>query len=444
MRNTRRGRCMIKSEYLSDTDVKLFMRWLIPLCDKQGIFTHQYIDRRSGEIWRCDSIYDAFFKYQWSFTYTDENNQVHSGKSFAENTTALERLQNQLRCAFLDKDLDRLCSITCMVFEWGGVRSNKSWAIENRNNLFHTYQQGMSLLKPSIANDIGAFPRRFNSGMTKIYSLLLNDFMIYDSRVGATLGYLVVRYCQQRQLKKVPHLLDFPWAEAKDSNPKNAKNRNPSCSNYKLKQITNSQEHARWNLRASWLLNEVAKSSQLFSKERDPLRSLEAALFMIGYDLGGNDEPIETLYVPPTVNQPIDYPLKTHGKGHYFRVELNKDNNQLVFSYPIKNNGKQRTVDQFSFSEIEQVVVYLEQNFQGRPFPLANDVALLAKYAARSGLGMALMSVTGNVTKAQAASYLGPYMEDVGAFTLVSARPAQWRLIAHPKDIKGLICAYHA
>ncbi|MBS3948110.1 MAG: hypothetical protein KGZ57_07425 [Dethiobacter sp.] len=76
---------MLKNEYLCDSDVKLFMRWLIHLCDKKGVFTHQCIDRRSGEMWRCNSIYDAFSKYQWSFTYTDQNGQVYSGKGFAEN-----------------------------------------------------------------------------------------------------------------------------------------------------------------------------------------------------------------------------------------------------------------------------------------------------------------------------------------------------------------------
>ena len=294
-----------------------------------------------------------------------------------------------------------------MIFDWGGVPGrNNSWAKENRKHLYSIYRQGMPMLKPGIANDIGPFPDRFNSGMTKIYSLLLNDFMIYDSRVGAAIGYLIVHYCQERQLKNTPSLLKFPWAEAKESNPVNAKNRNPSCGSLKLNRITNPQQHARWNLRASWLLNEVAKSSQLFSQEKNPLRSLEAALFMIGYDLGGDSKPKEVLCKQQIVKQPEDYPLKTRGKGYYFRVDIDKNSNLLVFSYPVKSDGKQRSVDRFSISEIEQVIAYLMQNFQGRPFPLANDVSLLKKYAAKPGLGMALMSVTGDVTKAQAGSIL--------------------------------------
>ena len=34
-----------------------------------------------------------------------------------------------------------------------------------------------------------------NSGWTKVYALMLDDFPIYDGRVGAAMGYLVRRYC---------------------------------------------------------------------------------------------------------------------------------------------------------------------------------------------------------------------------------------------------------
>lgn len=37
---------------------------------------------------------------------------------------------------------------------------------------------------------------RFNAGMTKVYSLLADSLIIYDSRVAAALGWIVVKYCQ--------------------------------------------------------------------------------------------------------------------------------------------------------------------------------------------------------------------------------------------------------
>ena len=41
---------------------------------------------------------------------------------------------------------------------------------------------------------------RFNAGMTKVYSLMCDNFIIYDSRVAAALGWLVMKYCRDRKL----------------------------------------------------------------------------------------------------------------------------------------------------------------------------------------------------------------------------------------------------
>ncbi|MHB2080818.1 hypothetical protein [Pseudomonas asiatica] len=57
---------------------------------------------------------------------------------------------------------------------------------------------------------------RFNAGMTKVYALICEDFLIYDSRVAAALGWLVVKYCEAHGIAKVPDALCFPWAAAKE------------------------------------------------------------------------------------------------------------------------------------------------------------------------------------------------------------------------------------
>lgn len=36
--------------------------------------------------------------------------------------------------------------------------------------------------------------RRFNAGMSKVYSLIVADFIIYDSRVAAALAWFVARW----------------------------------------------------------------------------------------------------------------------------------------------------------------------------------------------------------------------------------------------------------
>lgn len=106
---------------------------------------------------------------------------------------------------------------------------------------------------------------RFNSGMTKVYSLLCDNFVIYDSRVAAALGWAIVKYCQLHGLATVPELLCFPWAAAKEGLGADRK---------RLMQAVLDHPNAR--------------ESHFHTVEapNNPLRALEAAFFMIGYDLG--------------------------------------------------------------------------------------------------------------------------------------------------------------
>lgn len=71
------------------------------------------------------------------------------------------------------------------------------------------------------------------------------------------------------------------------SEPGEAQKSDPSFGQLVFEQIRSHQEHARWNLRASWLLKGAVSESKRFLEQSDPLRALEAALFMIDYDLGG-------------------------------------------------------------------------------------------------------------------------------------------------------------
>jgi hypothetical protein len=95
-------------------------------------------------------------------------------------------------------------------------------------------------------------------------------------------------------LSKVPEGLCFPWAAAKEGkNTLAPKRRDPGTGGLKFKVLRSGHHHAMWNMRASWVLSAVlahpsAAGSRfhLVPTPNDPLRALEAALFMIGYDLG--------------------------------------------------------------------------------------------------------------------------------------------------------------
>ncbi len=77
---------------------------------------------------------------------------------------------------------------------------------------------------------------------------------------------------------------------------------------------------------------------------------------------------------------------------------------------------------------------------------MANNVQHMGNNTERKGLGMAIRSFGANVTKAQASSYLGPYLESVGVFKLdyIKSNTA-WSLLVPPNctDIKQAISDYH-
>ena len=123
------------------------------------------------------------------------------------------------------------------------------------------------------------------AGFSKIYSLMLADFPIYDSRVACALTSLIVLFCEDTARAKVPPMLDLgvPLDETKHE-------RNPSREPYVIRNIRpRSQEsfHARSNVKAAWLLRNLATKTpgqfEAVSGDRR-VRAIEAGLFMLGYE----------------------------------------------------------------------------------------------------------------------------------------------------------------
>ena len=94
--------------------------------------------------------------------------------------------------------------------------------------------------------------------MTKVYSLLLKDFVIYDSRVAAALAWLVLLWqISSRPGSQLHPELSFQCLKAKEykskKNPKHPKLRNPDSFQFS-NLAANPYAHAKWNLRANWIL----------------------------------------------------------------------------------------------------------------------------------------------------------------------------------------------
>jgi hypothetical protein len=128
---------------------------------------------------------------------------------------------------------------------------------------------------------------RSNAGMTKIHSLLLPNFVIYDSRVAAALAWLVRRWAKRS--KNVPAHLRFACMRANTSKEK-VKVRSPDPSVFRnfspSGAARNHHRHAMWNLRANWLIAEALEQVRKKDARRSrSSREVEAALFMMGEDL---------------------------------------------------------------------------------------------------------------------------------------------------------------
>ena len=304
--------------------------------------------------------------------------------------------------------------------------------------------------------------------MTKVYSLLVPNFIIYDSRVAAALAWLVTKWCKHVSKRSVPDLLAFPCMPAKDGdNPRIRKSRNPSCGDWFFPRMNgNVRRHAQWNLRASWVLRECLNlsSGTEFHKCPPPndLRALEAALFMLGYDLNQSslpNSPFETMLDEPCNTEPFisyDEPESDidisqckegwessstlGGREKPFAWVFNIDKDSIVIDRGLRNN------DEFSESEIFCLLHRLYDRFGYDWFPLANSLTKLPIQTETDGLGSTIYSMSHDTTHAQAASQSAILMQ-YGLFEWNQrSRCIAWRMRETPPptidDLRMLLSQY--
>lgn len=204
------------------------------------------------------------------------------------------------------------------VLQWGGVaRGNGDWIEANPGRLAASCQaiasmQGGGTFSEPAFRQAGA---RMNSGFTKIYAMLLDGFLMYDSRVAAAFALLLTIYASQGHPR--PAFADELCVFSGRSGHRVADG---------FANRSSEARHARANLVANWVVDAlflrhpaVAAIWQSMVPGTDRFRTVEAALFMLGYDIGTHPLVRQQLTFGATSSTSAAMPpaidLATLGKG---------------------------------------------------------------------------------------------------------------------------------
>ncbi|MCU0071259.1 hypothetical protein N8H71_06645 [Pseudomonas koreensis] len=411
---------MHRQQYLHS--VSDFIDWFASHLDHASLFAHSYIDRRADSTLKFSTLFDACERYHWKHKGAFA---APAGSCLQSNDVALNSLRNALQRGINSGNDSQTLEASIEVMAWGGVQAgNVRWLAANAKGLAQTIASVCAALaSDNLSHPLlnGHQPLRFNAGMTKVYSLLVNDFIIYDSRVAAALGWIVVKYCQDRKLSAVPRELAFPWAPAKEgATARLPKNRDPGLGNYHFPRLISGELHAIWNLKAGWILAEVLAGAAHNSFENTSsvpaLRQLEAALFMIGYDLPLNGHRLREgaeLNVSPEGDWTECYTV-AKGKLFHYRIELAGIRLQDGRFFPL--------------DVINRMLGILIERFGAGAFPLANSATGVRARKSRHGIGTAYFQATDERGNPPASSALAAVLHELGVFSCIPGRHEPWTL----------------
>jgi hypothetical protein len=279
---------MTKQQYLNTQIVLDFIEWISPKLDVT--FTHNYVIHPSnvswvqynGGIinWNCTSIYDAFLQYHWK------------GSDFIATSTLLNGFEASLKTAIATNNNANIDLACRNILQWGGQRVfNPNYPkIQGIPNLSLYFTNNITVLNPNLFDDDITLVRAngidiFNAGFTKIYSLCIDNFIIYDSRVGLALCNLISQFLIANGITNIPKELQFKIP------PGSSQTRHPNIINGFRFGRTNSNiyNYQISNLRSSWLFEKILQvnPNSLFNTlpNAQRIRALEAAFFMIGYSI---------------------------------------------------------------------------------------------------------------------------------------------------------------
>lgn len=273
---------MKRDEYLNKQDVRDFIEWAAKMVIGEWGLAQSWNSndprRRNPRQFDCQSLFEAYEKYCWD------------RDSFEDMAVRFDKFRRELKDATnanpaTSDDEDSFLRTAISIAEWGGSYRRGYLECLGNDALF-IFKFNANRLDPKSADtDKVSCVTYMNSGSSKIYSAMIDDFPIYDSRVGCGLTSLIKQFCKERRYNRVPPLLSLGVPLGRGDA---GESRNPSDGFYEFPNIQGAQytRHADSNLKAAWILGKLAEMEEGdFSKvcRNRRVRALEAALFMIGY-----------------------------------------------------------------------------------------------------------------------------------------------------------------
>ena len=357
-----------------------FIDWMVTrLCNNDGQL-HSWISSGNWhiglnreQVWECTDLFDAYEKYYWG-THNPINNERIS--SYNESASILENLSGNLHESLANNNNDTLTHCN-MVLKWGGVYNYSNIATTIRSKIPETLvPEYLNQCKNALNNitqlnnnpitvtiNNHEYDLQLDSGTTKIFSLIANEFIMYDSRVGAALAMLVKKWALEER-EEIPDALKFSWQGNLNRNP----NINDDCvRNNIFPNFAGTQSRISYNIAANWLCKEIlVRGKKQYPdscfyqlEENKQLRGLEAALFMIGYKTNNCQYSIDTntkTVNETTISIPIDgWITEKTIKGKTFQWCINNRQLKII-------TGKQSTPGiSLSNTEIAALLAFISQ-----------------------------------------------------------------------------------
>jgi hypothetical protein len=324
-----------KEEFLAHPHIEGFVDWLGSVLPSK-VFSLKFPSSRfvpDGINKDVTGIEEVLKHYKWSSSwFFSPNSERVESTDWISTKHSLQKLAEWLKISLSSGDDHNTYLASIEVLNWGGVRGASKLMRElKENGEILSYLNETKILlaidgdsRRKLSDVRPEDIKKYDAGLTKIHALLDDSGSpIYDSRVAAAVSLLYCQYVETLSDQK--RLLSFPCGVARGKQI-----RNPGDLGFPRSRrfYTREVPHHRWaqaQLACGWIfIRLLERNPSLFGGEgdlKDRAHALEAAMFMVGYDLRSFNSTSKTQSVVQTesVNMTSRNQYGYVPSGHPFR-----------------------------------------------------------------------------------------------------------------------------